>query len=51
MLNFREATMKRTSEDYTGKTSPDWQTTFDSIKDPIMILGSTFKITAVNEAL
>lgn len=42
--------MKRTSEDYTGKTSPDWQTTFDSIKDPIMILGSTFKIAAVNEA-
>jgi len=43
--------MKRTSEEKVKKAAPDWQTTFDSIKDPIMFLDSEFTIITVNEAL
>jgi len=43
--------IKRTSEKKVRKAVPDWQTTFDTIQDPIMFLDSEFTIITVNEAL
>ena len=42
---------KKISEEKIKKAAPDWQTVFDSIQDPIMLLDSEFNIITINKAL
>ena len=48
---FRDITERRRVEDQIKKAAEEWRTTFDSIKDMIMILNIDYKIMRVNKAL
>jgi PAS domain S-box-containing protein len=48
---YDDVTKIKVAEEKIKKAAQDWQTTFDSIKDPIMFLDREFNIIAFNEAL